>query len=177
MCDRLAAEGVVAVALDRYGGPPAATVEEAQQLLDTSDQQQMYAANGAIGDVRAAPTVIGDSISVVGFSMGAVWALLLSRLRPDDISAVVVFYDNGEGNVATARGYLGHCGDSDEWAPIEGVRELERRLPGAGRDGALRLYPGAGYRFFEADRPDAYNSQAARRAWERTVVFLHAQLG
>ena len=34
----------------------------------------------------------GGPIGVIGFSMGTYWALDLSRLRPDDVAGVVVFY-------------------------------------------------------------------------------------
>jgi carboxymethylenebutenolidase len=179
LCDRLAAEGFVVAAPDLYGGATAETIEAAQQLLDRSDEQRMRAAaNSAIDYLRDHPAVTGDSIGLIGFSMGGAWALLLSTLCPEDISAVVLFYGNGEGDFAKARAaYLGHFGDPDEWEPIEGVRDLEARLRDAGRDVTLHLYDGAGHWFFESNRPDAFDSQAAELAWERTVAFLHDHLG
>jgi carboxymethylenebutenolidase len=37
-------------------------------------------------------------------------------------------------------------------------------------------YAGTGHWFFEKDRVDAYNAEAARLAWQRTAEFLQAVL-
>jgi carboxymethylenebutenolidase len=31
--------------------------------------------------------------------------------------------------------------------------------------------------FFEQDRPDSYDAEATRLAWERTIEFLRARFG
>jgi dienelactone hydrolase len=42
----------------------------------------------------------------------------------------------------------------------------------AGRPIEFHHYPGTGHWFFEADRTDAFNADAAKMAWERTLAFL-----
>ena len=60
--------------------------------------------------------------------------------------------------------------------PAEEVAELEQALQPAGRSATIHTYPGTKHRFFDADRPDAYDAAAAALAWERTVAFLSAEL-
>ena len=60
--------------------------------------------------------------------------------------------------------------------PTESVAELEQTLKTAGRPVTFYTYPGTTHWFFEANRPDAYNADAAALAWERTIAFLNAEL-
>lgn len=179
LCDRLAAEGFVALAPDLYGGKIAETVDEAERLLQESDSASMQsAALGAIAYLRQLPAVRGAGLGEIGFSMGGYWALLLSTLAPEQVAAAVLFYGNGEGDFTKARAaYQGHFAESDPWEPDEGVRALETALHAAGRAVTFYTYPGAGHWFFESNRPDAYHPEASALAWERTIAFLHEHLG
>jgi carboxymethylenebutenolidase len=177
LCDRLAGEGFVALAPDLYGGQTAATIEEAEQLISTLNPQATRAkVTGATAYLRRHPAVQGDGIGVIGFSMGGAWALLLSTLAPDDISAAVIFYGSGDGDFTVARAaYLAHYAENDEWEPIEDVRQVETNLRAAGREVTLHTYPGTQHWFFEADRPE-YRPEAAELAWRRTLDFLREHL-
>lgn len=179
LCDRLAAAGFVALAPDLYGdGRTAATIEEAERLLAARDFERTTATVlGAVEHLRQHPAARDKALGVVGFSMGASWALSLSSLKPDDVAAVVTFYGGGEADFAAARAaYLGHYAERDDWEPLEGVAQLEATMRAAGREVTFHRYPSAGHWFFEADRPDAYDAEAARLAWERTVAFLRRRL-
>jgi len=55
-------------------------------------------------------------------------------------------------------------------------RKLERNLEAAGREVDFHVYPGTGHWFFEADREDAHDPEAAKLAWGRTLAFLRAHL-
>jgi carboxymethylenebutenolidase len=52
------------------------------------------------------------------------------------------------------------------------VDELEHSLKQAGRSVTFYQYAGTGHWFFEPDRMDAYQPEAATLAWERTLAFL-----
>jgi carboxymethylenebutenolidase len=173
LCDRLAAAGFVAVAPDLYGGPTAATVEEAEALLNaTPGEAVQVAALDGLAALQAHPAVTPGPVGVVGFSMGAAWALLLSTLRPESIAAVVVFYGAWVADFQASRAaYLGHFAPGDPWEPDEGVAELEQALRAAGREVAFHRYSGAQHWFFESNRPE-YDAAAAELAWERTLAFL-----
>src|SRR5258705_12401486 len=74
VCDQLAEQGFTALAPDLYQGRIAQTVKEAKALLDQRDDELM-------GDtVKAAKNYLVSlntvkPIGVLGFSMGASWAL------------------------------------------------------------------------------------------------------
>lgn len=178
VCDRLADAGFVAFAPDLYQGAHTATIEEADALSSHLNVDETRATIiGAVDYLRAHTAVHGDSIGVVGFSMGGGWALLLSALKPREIAAVVTFYGTGEADYTTAQAsFLGHFGTRDEWEPVDMVHELEGQLRDAGRDVTIYRYPGVGHWFIEENRPDVYDADAARLAWERTVAFLRRDL-
>jgi carboxymethylenebutenolidase len=177
LCDRLARAGFVAFAPDLYQGRIAATIDEAQTLLDQRDSKAMQAiASGALAYFRAHPSVRGDSVAALGFSMGAAWAAELASAAPADIHAVVLFYGTVAADFAQAQAaYLGHFAADDEWEPIEGVREMEADLRSAGRAVTLHFYLGAQHWFFESNRPE-YDAESAELAWQRTTEFLQTHL-
>lgn len=179
VCDRLAAEGFVALAPDRYGGPTARTIDEAMALQRQEDPGRVEAElTAAIDFLGAHDAVTGDGLATLGFSAGAAWALLLSTLKPRQVKAVVTFYGSWQIDFNDARAaYLGHYAEPDEWEPTEEVRGTEEALRAAGREVTFYTYPDAGHWFFEQDRPDSYNAEAARLAWERTIEFLRAHSG
>lgn len=180
VCDRLGAAGYVALAPSLHAdGATAATIAEAEALRDEHDEatEAAPAALAAIELLRGLPEVTDARIGVIGFSMGAYWALHLSQVWPDDVGAVVVFYGTDDGDYASARAaYLGHFAEHDDYEPLEAVYALEGKISAAGRDVAFHVYPGTGHWFVEPNQPGAYDVTAAELAWERTLAFLGAQL-
>jgi len=178
-CDRLAQEGFTALAPDLYHGAIASTDEEAKCLRFGLDSDRVDREIGAaLACLRSHAAANGPSVGVVGFSLGGYLALRLARTRADDVRAVVVFYatDGGRFDKAQAA-FLGHFAENDGcWAGVRVVRSLEERLRAAGREAIFHTYPGTEHSFCEEDRPETYNAQAARLAWQRTVEFLCARL-
>jgi carboxymethylenebutenolidase len=181
VCDRLAAAGYVALAPSLFpGGATAATIAEAEVLVDAHDRAPAEAeavVRGAAEQLRGLPAVTGTRIGIIGFSLGAYWALHLSQVRPADVGAVVVFYGTDDGDYTMARAaYLGHFAEDDDFEPLETVRALETRIRAVGREVTFHVYPGTGHWFVEPNRPE-YDAAAADLAWERTLAFLKAHLG
>jgi carboxymethylenebutenolidase len=173
-CARLAGEGFIAFAPDLYHGQVATTVEDAERLSSALDGRQAGADIAAAVDLltaRAAPG--GRGIAVIGFSLGAFYALDLSVADPERVSAVVLFYGTGPGDYRRSKAaYLGHFAGTDPFEPKANVDWLEQALRQAGRPVTFYRYPGTGHWFFEPDRADAYDPAAAALAWKRTLAFL-----
>ena len=179
VCDRLAAEGFVALAPALFPGEATATtVAEAEALLGTLDEAAVAepVVRAATEQLLGLPEVTGAQIGVLGFSLGAYWALHLSQVRPDDVGAVVTIYGTDDGDYSTARAaYLGHFAEHDDFEPLEAVRALETKIRAAGREVTFHVYPGTGHWFAEPNRPE-YDAAAAELVWERTLAFLKARL-
>ena len=172
VCDRLAEQGFTALAPDYYQGRVATTIDEAKAFMEKNDERFMGDVVKAAHDHLAA---LGQPIGIVGFSMGASWALLVAANEPD-VAAVVQFYGAGEADYGNFKAkVLGHFSDVDEWEPIKWVNKMEADMKSAGVDVTLHIYPGAAHWFVEEDRPE-YDAAAAKLAWERTFAFLKESL-
>lgn len=173
-CDRLRDAGFTAFALDLYHGEVTDQISEAEKLggaLDARVDQARAEINDAVTFLKQQTGA--DSIAVIGFSLGAFYALDLSARLPDSIRSVVVFYGTGPADFSKAKAaYLGHFAGDDPYEPPSNVAELEADIKQAGRPVTFYTYPGTGHWFFEPDRADAYNEAAAALAWERTLAFL-----
>jgi carboxymethylenebutenolidase len=179
VADRLADEGFVVLAPDLMGGALPSSAEEAQRLLAESDPNEgvalVTASAARLRNLRITPD---GPIAVVGFSMGASWALWLSARAPDVVAATVVFYGSQNIDFDGARSaYLGHFAEHDPFESDDDIAFLEASLGLAGCDVTFHRYAGTGHWFFESDRPDAFDADAAEQAWSRTVEFLRAHLG
>ncbi len=177
LCDRLASEGFVVFAPDLNQGYIATTIEEAQAFMDQRDTALMEATVlGATDYMRQHPAVKSNGLGVIGFSMGAAWALLLSGMRPDDTQAVVLFYGLYSTDFTAAKAaYLIHMAENDTWESLDDARMMEADIRAAGRAVELHVYPGAHHWFFEPNRPE-YDAGASELAWQRTVTFLRQQI-
>ncbi len=179
VCDRLAQAGYTAFAPDLFKGRIAKTVEEAQELVQTVEaewSEHIQAAAGEAVDflVRRSRS---QRIGVIGFSFGAAWASVLAAMRPANVGAVVLFYGAYAPDLTPATAaFLGHFAENDPYEPREGMEELQAALKAVGRPASFFIYEGTTHWFFETDRPEAYNPQAAQLAWERTLAFLAEQL-
>ncbi len=177
--DRIAQEGYVVLALDYYGGKLAATIEEAKQLKSTLDRELTNKLmKGALHTLQEFPTVSSDKLGVIGFSLGCGFALGLVRSEPDKIAAAVLFYGTGGGKYGGLEvDFLGHFAETDKWGTHpQKVKALEERLSKSKGQVEFYTYPKTEHWFFEADRTDAYNKDAADQAWKRTIKFLHSRL-
>jgi carboxymethylenebutenolidase len=118
------------------------------------------------------PSVKGQKVSVIGFSMGAAWAIIAAAYDPAHIASVALFYGAGDADFSKVQApIIGHFSDVDEWEPYDGIQSLEGRMKDAGLDVSFYTYPGLAHWFVEEDRPE-FNSEAAALAWDRTLQFL-----
>lgn len=173
LCDRLADAGFVAFVPDLYHGKIATTIPDAEtlgQALDHSQAQtDTYEAARFLADHTGQP-----SVALIGFSLGSAYGIGLSTAAPDLVHSVVTFYGAGEGDFTNAQAaYLGHWAENDEYEEREWIDGLEASLKEAGRPVTFHTYPDTGHWFFEPDRTEVYNEEAATLAWQRTLDFLN----
>ncbi|MEW6084723.1 MAG: dienelactone hydrolase family protein [Chloroflexota bacterium] len=171
ICDQLAERGYKAFAPDYYHGRVANTIDEAKALQQEAEGN--FDAMSAM--VKAAKDYLvsqsGRPIGILGFSMGTDWAIITAAKEPD-VSAIVLFYGGWSTDFSKMKSkVLGHYAETDEWLPLEQVKEMEQNMKAAGVDVTLHIYPKTAHWFMESDRPE-YDPAAAKLAWERTVDFL-----
>lgn len=178
VCNKLSNQSFVAFAPDLYNGKFASTIKEAEILSNELDNQQaMSIINGSAEFLSNHDQVDGGGLGVIGFSLGAYFALKISADEPDRINAVVIFYGTGSADFKNSNAtYLGHFAKTDPYEPAEYVDQLENELSSSGREVAFYRYDGVGHWFFESDRPEAYNAETAQLAWDRTISFLKDNL-
>ena len=178
-CNRLADSGFLVFAPDLYHGQVADTIEGAEALGKALDANYLQAK----AEIAEATTFLnqqvkqpGAGLAVIGFSLGAYYALDLAAADPEHIHSVVLFYGTGGGDFSSSQAaYLGHFAEHDQFEPQSNVDDLEAALKRAGRPVTFYRYSDTGHWFFEPDRRTAYNPAAASLAWERTLDFLRRQ--
>ena len=146
VCTRLAQDGFVAFAPDLYHGQVADTIPGAEKLGGALDANYKQAQTEVLDAARFLSERVGQTdpgLAVLAFSLGGFYALQLARADPEDI-----------------------------YETQANVDSLEASLRRAGRPVTFYRYPGTGHWFFEPDRVDVYNAEAASLAWERTLAFL-----
>jgi carboxymethylenebutenolidase len=175
-CTRLAESGFVAFAPDLYHGKVADNIADAEILGSALDASHLQAR----AEVLEAALFLNEragqdqgGLAVIGFSLGAYYALVLADANPEHIRSVVLFYGTGGGDFSRSRAdFLGHFAGKDQYEPQANVDNLEASLKRAGRQVTFHRYSDVGHWFFESDRVQAYDQAAARLAWDRTLAFL-----
>lgn len=174
VCDRLAGQGFTVLAPDLRDGQIATTIDNAKALMEKSDSQ--FVGDTVMTAKDHLRSMVKGRIGLVGFSMGAAWALVLASHVPDQIAATVLFYGNDYvdyGKITSK--VMGHYSDNDEWEPNEYVEKTFAALKLAGVDATLHIYPGVSHWFVEEDRPE-FHAPSALLAWSRTYEFLRKNL-
>jgi carboxymethylenebutenolidase len=183
LAERFAEAGFVALAPDLYHGKHTTEPDEAGKLI------MGLAMDQAAKDIAGAATYLaerpetGGKVGAVGFCAGgslALWSATLS----DRIAAAVGFYPvlPWERMRPDWSGYAGkaaviHCSEGDGTSAAEGVQLARRSIEAAGGDCVLYDYPSTKHAFFNDDRPESFDREAAARSWARTLDFFRTKLG
>jgi len=183
VCDRLAAEGFVALAPDLFHGKTTGEPDEAGKLMMELDLERAAKdMSGTVDFLLNHEATTGTRVGAIGFCMGGGLVLVLAARSGAKVGAAVPFYGIFRGDVPDLSGIrarvLGHFAADDDSAPPEKARELGEIIRAtAGVDVDIHVYPGTDHAFFNDDRPEVYDAEASGLAWSRTLEFLRANLG
>ncbi len=183
VADRFAAAGFSALAPDLYHGETTTEPDEAGKLMMALNLEQAAKdMSGAISYLQSSDAVSSTGVGVVGFCMGGGLAMMLAAQQPDDVVACAPFYglipwEQAEPDWAAVGARIrGHFAELDGFFGPDRARELEAKLQGLGKDASFRIHPGVDHAFFNDDRPEVYDAEAAASAFADTVGFLHAAI-
>jgi carboxymethylenebutenolidase len=185
VCDRMAAEGFVALAPDLYGGSTTHDASEAQGLMMALPPERAARdLSGAVDWLLARDEVTSSKLGVVGFCMGGGFVIVLAGLAGDRIAAAVPFYGfphdfESRDLSSISADVLAHFGEEDQPFPADRARALEAKLrEESSGEVTFHFYEGAGHAFAnDENHMGTYDPELAALAWERTLAFLRQRLG
>lgn len=171
--ESLADAGYTALAPDLVGDVPE-SAEQAQQALEDSDPNETAAfIISSVVALRAHSADPEAPVAVIGYSMGASWALWLATRQPDSVDAVVAYYGVQNIDFDDLRApVLGHYAEFDGLVSDDDLNEMHARILLSERSVDIRRYPGTRHWFAEADHEEFHDAAAAALAWQRTLDFL-----
>ena len=192
VCDRLAADGFVALAPDLYhgekvdytrGGATHTEMDQAGALMNAlpPDRAGRDMA-AAVAYLRGHDAVRGERIGVIGFCMGGALSLIVAAMQGDRVGAAVPFYGAPLGDMEPDWSGLsapvsGHYAENDGFFTAAAVRDLEAKLKGMGKDVTFTFHPGTGHGFANEEDPlGNFHEEAATSAWSQAVGFLREKL-
>jgi carboxymethylenebutenolidase len=132
------------------------------------------------GRLKAPPQ---GRVAAVGFCMGgslALWSATLS----DRVELAVGFYPaipwermRPQWPEFAGKSAVIHCSEADGLSQAPGIQTARAAIDQAGGECALYDYPGTKHAFFNDDRPEVFDADAAASAWARTLDALRTGLG
>lgn len=176
VADRFSGEGFTALAPDLYDGKVTRSPDEAQKLLMALDiagaERQL---RGAVAELRRRT---GRPVGTVGFCMGGALSLFTACANGSDVSACVVYY-GGHPKVTydfdgLRAAVLGHWAEDDAFANAN-IPIIESALSKRKHAFEFHHYPRTKHAFFNDERP-AYDRDAAKLSFERTIAFFRKHL-
>ncbi|MEZ5321077.1 MAG: dienelactone hydrolase family protein [Microthrixaceae bacterium] len=173
VCHRLADLGFVVCAPDLSAGLLPETTAEAEFELARVDPNRVadLVLSSAVA-LRSITDEPSGPVSVLGFGMGASWALWAATRQPETFVRVVAYYGTQSIDFSDLTAAVQcHFADRDEVVRPEEVIELTASLFESGREPEIWNYD-ARHGFAEPASADAYDPDAAALAWSRTVSFL-----
>jgi carboxymethylenebutenolidase len=175
---RLAQNGYVVWTSDYYGDKHASSVNEAYKYKAKLNQKLVFENLLKTSEyLRHSDYVTRNTLTIIGFSMGARFALELSEAKPKLVSEVIIFYGTSIIDYTKTRAaYQGHFAEIDEWFAASGVEKLSKLLQKRGREVEFYTYKGTKHWFFESNYKDRYKSKEADLAWNRTLSFIKSHL-
>jgi carboxymethylenebutenolidase len=177
LVDRFAKDGFLALAPDLYHGKTTKDGGEAAKLLQELDWgHAIEDVAGALSFLTSHPRY-GGRAGITGFCMGGAVSLAAAAKVPG-LSAAVPFYgipDPSTDYSHVTAAIQGHYAKKDEHIKPDNALGLKAKLEKAGKKVELHFYD-ANHAFVNDTRPEVYNAECAKTAWDRAVAFLKTNL-
>ena len=183
VADRLAAEGLVTLVPDLYGGRVAHDADDAGKFMsELPADRAARDLGGAVDHLLASDAVTSAKVGIIGFCMGGGFVLQMAAQQGDRIAAAVPFYGVSGGEPpqysAITAPVQGHYGEDDAFYPVEQARQQEATIRAESQAPVEFFYYPAGHAFLnDKDKLGTYDADSADKAWSRSIEFLHSKLG
>lgn len=182
-CDRLAAEGFVAVAPDIFHHHPWSD-DRNERRATLRDHLMLDDINAAIDHAVSSANADPERLGILGHCLGGRTALLgaggIARFRAlamyyggrtmaswgDVLPSPFDMIRNIKGPVA------GFFGDLDTGPSPEDVNKIEAEMKRHGIPAAFNRYASAGHAFQDHTEPTRYHQPSADDAWQKTLAFF-----
>lgn len=181
--DRLAAAGFVALAPDLFRGVTTTEPDEAGKLMMGLTVAQAASDIAAAADHLVRTGLLpGAKVGVMGFCMGGGLALLAPTVSPH-IDCTAAFYPSmpwpdyhpAWGNYAGREALVHQC-ESDVSSTGPEIARYAGEISAHGGVCVVDTYPGTRHAFFNDDRPEVFDAEAADTGWERSLALFHRRL-
>jgi carboxymethylenebutenolidase len=166
---RWADAGFLAIMPDLYHGKLAANADEADRMMKALDfGKAVQEIGAAVAYLREHPRSTGK-IAVSGYCMGGALTFA-TAVNVRGLAAVVPYYGL-PGDLDWSKidaPVQAHFAMHDDWATVAGAQKIKDAVK---TPMELHVYD-AQHAFCNESRPEVYNPDAAKQAWERTLAFV-----
>jgi len=171
---RLADAGFVVLVPDLLEGRLPETSAEAEvELADVDPNATAALLLSSVVTLRSQTDDPDGPVAVLGYSMGASWALWLATRQPDSVRSVVAYYGTQDIDFDELTApVLVHFAERDALVSDNEAAYLEAQLRLLHKDVEVIHHAGTSHWFAEETPAGTHHADAAEAAWARTVVHL-----
>jgi len=169
VAERYAAAGFVAIVPDLYHGKLAKDADEAGKMMKALDFGK------AVQEIAGAAAFVRErsngKVAVTGYCLGGALSFA-AAVNVRGFAAVVPFYGL-PGDLDWTKidaPVQAHFATHDEWATVAGAEKIKAAVKVPME---LHVYD-AQHAFCNDRRPDVYNADAAKQAWDRALAFIRS---
>lgn len=179
LANEFAKQWYVVLAVDLYWMPATTDQNEAmKRASDIRNNLSWWFANlsAAVDYLKKLPQVDWNKLWSIWRCFWWGWAYEMAKNDLGTKVSVMYYgrFNTGDDLSHMRSEILGHFWEQDRSITIDSVREFQTKLKTLSWDHAIYIYPNAWHSF--ANEGAAYNEEAAKLAWDRTIEFLKNNL-
>jgi carboxymethylenebutenolidase len=169
VAERYAAAGFAAIVPDLYHGKVAKDADEAGKMMQALDfGKAVQEIAGAVAFLQQRGSA---KVAVTGYCLGGALSFA-TAVNVRGLAAVVPFYGlPGDLDWTQVDAPVqAHFATQDEWATVAGAEKIKSAVKVPME---LHVYD-AQHAFCNERRPEVYNAEAAKQAWDRALAFVRS---